>query len=282
MTVWQMVKNDDYHKVDSLLLPIEKQRKIQHWPNDDNSKIILKQLRDTLTKQIVLSGKKLRSQILGEKFDLKRTHFSRCEMDKDGQVIVYLSDKINDYSFNFQTLLIEKLYLVLPINEKSLPRTSFVVSNNEKINEITCTDNGCQGTYQGKEFINGSDVAHQFSNTMSAKVGDQLKALYKAGKYSKVDFDNIEMTTEGMGSGTVSYYLKIPFIKVNEKCEAYTSFDHVGGWNHAPALSQRKEQLQSALIQGHQLNISNLKTTKEGLQEYWIQWKNKTAQAECE
>ena len=149
-------------------------------------------------------------------------------------------------------------------------------------NTITCTDNNCQGTYQGKEFINGDDIAHQFSNTMSAKVGDQLKALYKEGKYSKVDFDNIEMTTKGMGSGTVTYYLKIPFIKVSEKCEAYTSFDHVSGWNHTPALSQRKEQLKAALMKDHQLNISALKTTKEGLQEYWIQWKNKVTQAECE
>ena len=147
---------------------------------------------------------------------------------------------------------------------------------------ITCTDEACKGTYQGKEFINGSDVAHQFSNTMSAKVGDQLKALFKVGKYSKVDFDNIVMTTKGMGSGTVTYYLKIPFTKVNDKCKAYTSFDHVGGWNHAPALSQRKEQLKSALIEGNKLNISELKTTKEGLQEYWIQWKNKVIQAECE
>lgn len=282
MTVWQMVKNDDYHKVDSLLLPIEKQRKIQHWPNEDSSNIILKQLRDTLIKQIVFSGKILKSHILSEKFDLKKTHFSRCEMDKDGEVIVHIKDKINDYSFNFHTLLIDKLYLVLPINEKSLPRTSLIVSNNKKNNQITCTDNHCEGTYKGKEFINGSDVAHQFSNTMSAKVGDQLKALYKAGKYSKVDFDKIIMTTKGMGSGTVTYYLKMPFIRVTKKCDAYTSFDHVGGWNHTPALSQRKVQLKSALMKGHQLNISTLKTTKEGLQEYWIQWQNKVTQAECE
>ncbi|MEO1031447.1 MAG: hypothetical protein AAFX55_08575 [Bacteroidota bacterium] len=146
---------------------------------------------------------------------------------------------------------------------------------------ITCTDSNCQGTYQGPEFVNGSDIAHQFSNTMSAKVGDQLKALYKIEKYSQVDFTKIEMTTKGMGSGTVTYYLKIPFKKVSEKCKAYTSFDHVGGWNHAPALSERKKQLKGALMTGHQLSISKLKTTKEGLQEYWIQWKHKVVQKDC-
>jgi hypothetical protein len=151
-----------------------------------------------------------------------------------------------------------------------------------KDNQITCTKKACQGTYVGKEFINGEDIAHQFSNTMSAKVGDQLKALYKAGNYSRVDFKNILMTTEGMGSGEVRYYLYIPIIAVNQKCDAYTAFDHVGGWNHTPALSQRKAQLKDALLPDHQLDISDLKTTKEGLQEYWIQWQHKVLQAKCE
>lgn len=150
-----------------------------------------------------------------------------------------------------------------------------------KNNEITCTTKECQGTYQGPEFVNGEDIAHQFSNTMSAKVGDQLKALYKTGKQSKVDFSKIKMTTEGMGFGIVTYYLSIPFVSVKEKCDAYTSFDHVGGWNHTPELQKRQDQLKKALIKGHLLDISDLKTTKEGLQEYWIQWKNKVIQSEC-
>ena len=174
-------------------------------------------------------------------------------------------------------LLILYLLLTSYISSKKDPANSPLQDAN-----IICTDNSCEGTYQGKEFIDGSDVAHQFSNTMSAKVGDQLKALYHSGTYSKVDFENIEMTTKGMGSGTVTYYLKIPFIHVDQKCEAYTSFDHVGGWDHTPALAARKEQLKSALLEGHQLYISDLKITKEGLQEYWIQWKNKITQVECE
>ncbi len=42
------------------------------------------------------------------------------------------------------------------------------------------------------------------------------------------------------------------------------------------------DQLKAALMKGHQLNISSLKITKEGLQEYWIQWKHKLVQTECE
>ena len=147
--------------------------------------------------------------------------------------------------------------------------------------EITCDDKGCRGAYQGPEFINGSDVAHQFSNKMSSRVGDKLKELYDNQQYSKVDFARVKMATPGMGTGTVTYHLDVPFIRVNEKCEAYTSFDHVGGWNHAPALKARKKQLQSALLEGEQLDISDLKKTPEGLQEYWIQWKNKSRQSDC-
>lgn len=151
----------------------------------------------------------------------------------------------------------------------------------KKNHEITCTDIMCQGMYTGPEFINASDVAHQFSNTMSNAVGIKLKELYDKGLYSKVDFTQIVMNTEGMGSGQVNYTLKIPFIKVSSKCEARTSFDHVGGWRHTPALAQRKNQLQKALLPGDQLDVSELKKTKEGLEEHWIQWRNKKKQAEC-
>lgn len=159
-----------------------------------------------------------------------------------------------------------------------------VCSFNSVINSepIKCTNNECYGQYEGAEFINGADIAHQFSNKMSAAVGDKLKELFMKGEYSKVDFDKIVMTTTGMGSRNVVYYLKIPFKRVDTKCEAYTSFDHVGGWNHSPALTARKKQLSNALMSNHQLDISELKTTPEGLQEYWIQWKNKATQAMCE
>ncbi len=146
---------------------------------------------------------------------------------------------------------------------------------------IECSNNECQGQYQGAEFVNGSDIAHQFSNTMSARVGDKLKELFKNGMYSQVDFENIEMTTKGMGSGNVIYFIKIPFKRVSSECEAYTSFDHVGGWNHKPALDARKKQLDKALMENHELYISDLKTTPEGLQEYWIQWKHKVTQYMC-
>jgi len=161
--------------------------------------------------------------------------------------------------------------------------------NNEPLNNkpqnkeqnIYCTNEFCKGVYTGPEFVEGSDIAHQHSNKMSSAVGDKLKLLFEKKMYSKVDFQNIEMTTEGMGSGLVTYDLKIPFLRVKDECESYTSFDHVGGWNHAPELNKRKKQLSKALLKDDKLNISKLKTTKEGLQEYWIQWRNKEKQKYC-
>jgi len=147
---------------------------------------------------------------------------------------------------------------------------------------IKCSDNECQGVYKGLEFINGSDVAHQFSNKMSARVGVKLKEFYNKKEYRKVDFSKIEMETIGMGTGKVTYKLSIPFVSVKEKCDAFTSFDHVGGWNHSPSLSKRKKELKKVLMKGHKLNVSELKQTPEGLQEYWIQWKDKHTQSECE
>jgi len=179
------------------------------------------------------------------------------------------------YNYLSYFILILSLCSCLESNKSS-------VEKNENIgNDVKCAASDCNGKYIGPEFINRSDVAHQFSNTMSAAVGDKLKELYDQGNYSKVDFSKIEMSTKGMGSGEVEYFLKIPFSSVATKCEAYTSFDHVGGWRHTPALKQRKEQLKNALLPGDELNISELKTTKEGLEEHWIQWRNKDKQKEC-
>ncbi len=151
----------------------------------------------------------------------------------------------------------------------------------ETTNDIICTDVSCSGKFIGREFVNGSDIAHQFSNKMSKAVGDKLKELYHTEKFSKVDFENIQMTTKGMGTGNVTYELTIPFIRVTNKCAAYTSFDHSGGWNHYPAIKKRKERLSKVLLPGDSLDISPLKTTSEGLQEFWIQWRNKDIQLDC-
>ena len=173
--------------------------------------------------------------------------------------------------------------LLLLVLASSTCKTNHVTSKQqeESKHQITCTDGSCIGKYSGQEVINGSDIAHQFSNKMSKAVGDKLKELYQTEKFSKVDFENIQMSTKGMGTGKVTYELVIPFARVSIKCAAYTSFDHAGGWNHYPAITKRKERLNKVLLSGDSLDISQLKTTPEGLQEFWIQWRNKDLQVDC-
>jgi hypothetical protein len=168
-------------------------------------------------------------------------------------------------------------------------KQSNTVSKEKKNNKtiIKCTDKGCEGVYIGAEFIEGKDkehpidLAHKLSNKICWAVGDKLKEFYKNKKYAKVDFSKIEMSTKGMGTGKVVYKLYIPFVKVVDKCQACTTFEHSGGWNHTPELSKRKSDLNSLLLEGEKFDISDLKTTKEGLQEYWIQLKNKELQGCC-
>lgn len=174
------------------------------------------------------------------------------------------------------------LLFILLASSTCISNSKIRVKKQEESNhQITCTDASCFGKYSGQEVIHGSDVAHQFSNKMSKAVGDKLKELYNTNKFSKVDFENIHMSTKGMGTGNVTYELVIPFVRVSTKCAAYTSFDHSGGWNHYPAISKRKERLNTVLLTSDSLDISPLKTTPEGLQEFWIQWRNKDLQADC-
>lgn len=151
-----------------------------------------------------------------------------------------------------------------------------------------CTDSACSGIYRGVEFVpesyinqldlNGTDVAHQYSNKMCEYVGNKLKQLYRDSLYSKVDFNKIRISTKGMNgdSNYVEYKVYIPFKRV-PKNQAMTAFDHCGGWGHKPELKKRKFDLLSSpskIVKNRRLWISRLFRTKEGLEEYWIQWQH--------
>jgi hypothetical protein len=164
--------------------------------------------------------------------------------------------------------------------------STFACSNAPKIDEQTtilpstillCNDSLCFGTYNGSEFINGSDVAHQFSNKMAAAVGDKLKELYAANKYAKVNLKGIQMSTKGMDNrGDVVYTLHIPLVLAKDSCEASTSFDHRGGWGHTP--NKEKVLKQFKAVKGLDYVFTS---TPEGLTEYWLQWKSKDLQGNC-
>ncbi len=150
---------------------------------------------------------------------------------------------------------------------------------------IVCTDSFCSLNYSGPEFTiqKGEiiDTAHRMSNLISGEVGKKLKSLFDKKKYAKVDLKNIRMTSIDMDNlGSVKLEIFIPFKRVKNPCEASTSFDHSGGWDHDPEIEERKKKLLGIAV-CEELEISPLIRTPENFQEYWIQWKHKEFQANC-
>ena len=150
---------------------------------------------------------------------------------------------------------------------------------------IVCTDSFCSLNYSGPEFTiqKGEiiDTAHRMSNLISGEVGKKLKSLFDKKKYAKVDLKKIRMTSIDMDNlGSVKLEIFIPFKRVKNPCEASTSFDHSGGWDHDPEIEERKKKLLGIAV-CEELEISPLIRTPENFQEYWIQWKHKEFQANC-
>jgi hypothetical protein len=156
---------------------------------------------------------------------------------------------------------------------------------NKKPYQLFCNESFCKVTYNGPEFVTLKgeiiDTAHRMSNLISGEVGRQLKSLFDKKKYTKVDLKKIRMTSFDMDNlGSVKLEIFIPFKGVKKPCEASTSFDHSGGWDHDPEIEERKKKLLRIAV-CEELEISPLIRTPENFQEYWIQWKHKDFQANC-
>lgn len=170
-----------------------------------------------------------------------------------------------------------------------------------------CSSSGCSGKYTGPQFVRKSDggcddIAHQYSNVITKAVAAKLKELYDSGTYSKVNLAGITMTTSsvvyGCNFNQTTYTVNIPFVQVQNKCDARTGFAHVGGWGwETDQLNTRLVQLyDDSKVDPNDPNnkirtnpvvgtINDMeyekKTTPEGLVEYWIQWKHSSRQSDC-
>jgi len=156
---------------------------------------------------------------------------------------------------------------------------------------INISSNGVRGIYIGPSQ-NPNDTTHRFINTIATIVGDELKKLYKKGQWTIVDLDGIKLETiidKTLGNridkntGQVEFKVDIPFIQVNNACDAYTSFDRRGGWGHGEGykLDHLKDEVGHLPTKGTSLDISDMKKTPEGLVEYFAQWKNPNYQSHC-
>ena len=183
-------------------------------------------------------------------------------------------------------LLFSLTFLVLfSCKEKSKDEKITKKLNREKPINIICNDSFCKVNYNGPEFVINDteiiDTAHRMSNLISGEVGKKLKQLFDEKKYSKVDLEKIRMSSIDMDNlGSVKLEIFIPFKRVKKKCDAATAFDHSGGWDHAPEIENRIKNL-SEIAVCKKLEVSQLIKTPENFQEYWIQWKHETRQADC-
>ena len=152
---------------------------------------------------------------------------------------------------------------------------------------------GFYGKYVGPEWLckvapakckePNHDIAHLFSNKVSHVIGAFLKKSYKSGKYLKIDFDNVSITTRGKDQkAKVEFIIKMPFIKTS-KCDAFTSITQRGTWVNEDnlTLDPRYKKILK--------NVKNISedyeqvyfTTPEGYKEYWVQFKHKDYQSKC-
>jgi hypothetical protein len=149
---------------------------------------------------------------------------------------------------------------------------------------IVLSDRGFKGYYQGPEFNEQGDIAHQFSNKAANQIGDYLKAAYGKKTYLKIDFKRIKIVTRGLDQEDSVYYLiEIPFQSAGP-CSAHTGIEHCGSWNYQPKLflNQRLKKQKQSLTK---ISVGKMDcrfyTSSEGFQEYWIAFHHKDYQNGC-
>jgi len=167
----------------------------------------------------------------------------------------------------------------------SNPKTPEVVETKPKYDSICISDKGLTGYFKGPEYNEAGDIAHQFSNTVANRVGEYLKDRYSKKCYLKVDLDGIKIITKGLNQADSVYYaIEMPFKRV-AKCDAFTGIEHCGSWNYQPRmiLNKRFKELKEGLSERCSVGNSAYKfyKTEEGFQEYWIQFKHKNYQSDC-
>ena len=135
--------------------------------------------------------------------------------------------------------------------------------------------------YEGAEFNQDGDIAHQLSNRVADTLGKYLKAAFTKGDYLALDFDHTKITTEGLDlKGSVNYCIQFPFLHTNKR-DAFTGIEHCGSWDNESDYSLYKK-LQERLVNLQKMSIGSIKTkqftTPEKFKEYWIQFKHKEYQ----
>lgn len=147
----------------------------------------------------------------------------------------------------------------------------------------TLGESECEFIYEGPEtgfcidraVSSTGDTIHQLSNIAAKKTGEQLKKLYKEGKFVSAYCKEIEMEYKEK-----YFRIKIPLLSTKQDI-ATTSIDHRGGMNHTSDpknfFTKLKDILQSDVnvtIISEKEDIVAKKDKKNYIIEHWIAWQD--------
>ncbi len=133
INIWNIIKLEKYEKFDNLIMPIEQQRKIMHWPKSDETDKILLTIKDSLKNGLVASAKKLRLELTNKGFNLEKTEFNSCQLIKD-KLEIFISNNQKEHNFIVETKKTDNRYLMLPINQLAPELPSFQPTKEELAN----------------------------------------------------------------------------------------------------------------------------------------------------
>jgi hypothetical protein len=138
--ILNIIKTEKYERFESLIMPIEQQRKIMHWPKTEETDKILLTIKDSLKKELTMSVKQLRLELLDKGFDLNKTEFNNCQL-VENKLNVFITNNENKSSFTVETLKTDKRYLMLPINQLA-PKLSDFQPTKEELENSTIIISG--------------------------------------------------------------------------------------------------------------------------------------------
>lgn len=122
--IWNIIKKEEYKSFEKHLMPIDKQRKILRWPKSVESDKMLSVIKDSLKKELNNSAKRLRQKLLEQGFDLNKTEYDHCELDENILDII-VTDGEKESKFIIETRKTDRIYLMLPINERAPDISNF-------------------------------------------------------------------------------------------------------------------------------------------------------------
>jgi len=154
-----------------------------------------------------------------------------------------------------------------------------------KYDSIVMTNIGFKGYYQGPEYNEQGDLAHQFSNKAARLIGDFLKKAYNKQNYLKVNFKKTKIYTKNLDQKDSVYYeIDMPFERVT-KCKAFTGIEHCGSWDQQPKeeITERLLKLKKGLREHCSIGAMEYQyfVSNEGFQEYWVQFMHRDYQVPC-